>query len=121
MQLFSGRVRWVLIFWMFVISAISYLDRVNISIAGGSIAKEFGLDNIQLGWVFSAFVLGYALFQAPGGRLAAKAAYVDADLLFCPVDLAAVREARRTWLFKRDERPEAIWRSLERIVRVPED
>jgi len=70
MQLFSGRVRWVLIFWMFVISAISYLDRVNISIAGGSIAKEFGLDNIQLGWVFSAFVLGYALFQAPGGRLA---------------------------------------------------
>jgi MFS transporter, ACS family, glucarate transporter len=28
------------------------------------------LSNVQLGWVFSAFVLGYALFQAPGGRLA---------------------------------------------------
>jgi len=64
---------------------------------------------------------GGSFVYAPGGRLAAKAAYVDADLLFCPVDLAAVREARRTWLFKRDERPEAIWRSLERIVRVPED
>ena len=55
---------------MFAISAIAYLDRVNISIAGSSIQNEFGLDNIQLGWVFSSFVLGYALFQAPGGRLA---------------------------------------------------
>jgi MFS transporter, ACS family, glucarate transporter len=70
MELLRGRVRWVLIFWMFIISAVAYLDRVNISIAGRSIAQEFGLDNIRLGWVFSAFVAGYALFQAPGGRLA---------------------------------------------------
>jgi ACS family glucarate transporter-like MFS transporter len=69
-NLFRGRVRWLLIFWMFAISAVAYLDRVNISIAGHAIAQEFRLDNIQLGWVFSAFVLGYALFQAPGGRLA---------------------------------------------------
>jgi ACS family glucarate transporter-like MFS transporter len=55
---------------MFAISAIAYLDRVNMSIAGSIIQKEFGLDNIQLGWIFSSFVLGYALFQAPGGRLA---------------------------------------------------
>jgi ACS family glucarate transporter-like MFS transporter len=55
---------------MFAISAIAYLDRVNISIAGGAIKQEFGLDNLRLGWVFSAFVAGYALFQAPGGRLA---------------------------------------------------
>ncbi len=62
--------RWLLIFWIFVISAIAYLDRVNISIAGGSIKTEFHLDNVHLGWVFSAFILGYALFQAPAGRLA---------------------------------------------------
>ncbi len=70
MTLFQGRLRWVLIFWMFAISAIAYLDRVNISIAGSSIEREFGLEHVRLGWVFSAFVLGYALFQAPGGRLA---------------------------------------------------
>lgn len=62
--------RWALIGWMFAISAIAYLDRVNISIAGHAIQQEFHLDNVQLGWVFSAFVAGYALFQAPGGRLA---------------------------------------------------
>lgn len=69
-NLFQGRVRWLLVFWMFVMSAIAYLDRVNISIAGKVLANEFKLDNVQLGWIFSSFVLGYALFQAPGGRLA---------------------------------------------------
>jgi len=64
------RIRWLLIFWMFTISAISYLDRVNISIASSFIQKEFHLNNVQFGWVFSAFALGYALFQAAGGRLA---------------------------------------------------
>jgi ACS family glucarate transporter-like MFS transporter len=63
-------VRWLLIAWLFGISAIAYLDRVNVSIAGQAIKNEFHLDNIQLGWVFSAFVLGYALLQAPAGRIA---------------------------------------------------
>jgi ACS family glucarate transporter-like MFS transporter len=62
-------VRWLLVWWLFIVSAVAYLDRVNIAIAGQSIAKEFHLNNTQLGWVFSAFVLGYALFQAPAGRI----------------------------------------------------
>lgn len=66
----STGIRWILIAWIFVIAAIACLDRVNISIAGQFIAREFHLSNIQLGWVFSAFVAGYALFQAPGGWLA---------------------------------------------------
>jgi ACS family glucarate transporter-like MFS transporter len=55
---------------MFFVSAIAYLDRVNLSIAGSAIEKEFHLTDIQLGYILSAFVLGYALFQAPGGRIA---------------------------------------------------
>ncbi len=66
----ASRIRWLLIFWIFLVSAVSYLDRVNISIAGRSIAQEFHLSNIQLGGVFSAFVLGYAAAQAPAGWLA---------------------------------------------------
>jgi ACS family glucarate transporter-like MFS transporter len=62
-----SRVRWLLTSWIFVVSAVAYLDRVNISVAGQAISREFGLSNIQLGWVFSAFVGGYALFQTPGG------------------------------------------------------
>jgi ACS family glucarate transporter-like MFS transporter len=64
------RVRWFLVFWLFVLSAVSYLDRVNISIAGGSIVDAYHLTDVQLGKVFSALVAGYALFQTVGGRLA---------------------------------------------------
>src|SRR5271157_5623881 len=70
MTIFRGRLRWVLIFWMFAISAIAYLDRVNISIAVDFIEREFKVDDPHFGLVFSAFGIGYALFQAPGGRLA---------------------------------------------------
>lgn len=70
LKLMDGRLRWVLIFWMFLMSAIAFLDRVNVSIAGQAIQKDFELSNVQLGYVFSAFLVGYALFQAPGGRLA---------------------------------------------------
>ena len=66
----QGRVRWILIVWIFIVSSVAYLDRVNISIASHYIVKEYHLSNIQLGYIFSAFVLGYALFQAPGGRVA---------------------------------------------------
>jgi ACS family glucarate transporter-like MFS transporter len=69
-MLFKDKLRWVLIFWTFLMSSIAYLDRVNLSIAGGVIQKDYGLTNIQLGYIFSAFSIGYALFQAPGGRLA---------------------------------------------------
>jgi ACS family glucarate transporter-like MFS transporter len=62
--------RWLLVVWIAVIGAISYLDRVNISIAGHNIAQEFQLSNPQLGWVFSAFTIGYMLCQIPGGWLA---------------------------------------------------
>jgi ACS family glucarate transporter-like MFS transporter len=66
----TSHIRWFLVFWLFVLSAVSYLDRVNISIAGGSIAEAYHLSDVQLGKVFSAMLIGYALFQTVGGRLA---------------------------------------------------
>ncbi len=68
----SGRVRWFLVFWLFVLGAVSYLDRVNIAIAGSALAEEYHLSQVQLGSIFSAFLIGYALFQTPCGWLADK-------------------------------------------------
>lgn len=68
----TSQIRWVLIFWLFVLSAVAFLDRVNISIAGPQLESDYHFSKIQLGWIFSAFLAGYALFQAPGGRLADK-------------------------------------------------
>jgi ACS family glucarate transporter-like MFS transporter len=69
-QLPASCVRWLLISWLFVLSAVAFLDRVNISIAGSSIAAEYHLSNVQLGSIFSAFLLGYAFFQSIAGWLA---------------------------------------------------
>ncbi len=66
----SSHVRWFLLFWLFVLSAVSFLDRVNISIASNSIVETYGFTNIQLGYIFSSLLAGYALFQTVGGRLA---------------------------------------------------
>lgn len=63
-------VRWFLVFWLFVLSAVAYLDRVNLSIASAKLSEEFAISNIRLGFVFSAFLFGYALCQTPAGWLA---------------------------------------------------
>jgi ACS family glucarate transporter-like MFS transporter len=68
----STRVRFFLAFWLFVISGVAFLDRTNISIAGLQISSEYGLGNQRLGWIFSAFLIGYAGFQLPAGWLATR-------------------------------------------------
>src|SRR5437773_613802 len=66
----SSHVRWFLVFWLFILSSVAFLDRVNIATAGDSLAAAYHFSNVELGWVFSFFVIGYALFQAVGGWLA---------------------------------------------------
>src|SRR2546428_8275211 len=64
-----SRTRWKILALLATISIITYVDRVNIAVAGRQIMPAFGLTQLQMGYVFSAFVLGYALFQIPGGWL----------------------------------------------------
>ena len=66
------KVRATLTVFIFLLAAISYLDRTNISIAGVKLMPEFGLSNQELGYVISAFLAGYGLFQIPGGWLAKR-------------------------------------------------
>ena len=68
----KSRVRYLLIMLIFVVSAVVYIDRSNISIAGTYLAADYHISKIQLGWVFSAFLLGYAAFQIPAGWVVGK-------------------------------------------------
>ena len=52
---------------LFFLSFVTYLDRVNISVAGVPLAHQFGFSRVQLGTIFSGFLLGYTLFQIPAG------------------------------------------------------
>jgi MFS transporter, ACS family, glucarate transporter len=49
------------------LAAITYLDRVTISVTRPYIARDLGLSATQMGYVFSAFYVAYALFEIPTG------------------------------------------------------
>lgn len=50
-----------------LLAAVTYLDRVCISVTSGQIQQDLGLDTVQMGFVFSAFYLAYAAFEIPSG------------------------------------------------------
>jgi MFS family permease len=66
--------------------AINYIDRGNVSVAAPLIQRDFGLDPVQLGELFSVFFAAYALMQLPAGilvdRLNLKWLYVAAFVLW---------------------------------------
>jgi ACS family glucarate transporter-like MFS transporter len=50
------------------LSMITYLDRVAVASAAGSIVQALGLQSVaDLKWAFTAFALAYALFEVPTG------------------------------------------------------
>jgi ACS family glucarate transporter-like MFS transporter len=61
--------RWLILAMLFGICVVTYIDRVNISVAARQMMPALGLTDIQMGQIFSAFVIGYALCQIPGGWL----------------------------------------------------
>jgi ACS family glucarate transporter-like MFS transporter len=62
--------RFLLIFGAFIVSVLMWVDRACISAAKSDIARDLQFSDQQMGWVMSAFALGYALFQVPSGKLA---------------------------------------------------
>jgi MFS family permease len=65
----SSRKEIVVVALMIAFSVMSYFDRTIMSIAGPQIMKEFDLSVTQMGSVYSAFVLSYAIMMIPGGQV----------------------------------------------------
>lgn len=66
------------------------------------------------------FAGGSFIFN-PAGELLAKASYVDNDFLVQDINLSDIREVRKKWPYKRDDKPEVILEALKRIVSKYED
>lgn len=66
------KIRWLMIWLVFVIAVVSYIDRTNLSIAAPRISAELGLNPAQMGFILSAFFWTYALMQLPAGLLVDK-------------------------------------------------
>jgi MFS family permease len=61
------RVRYGVLGFACALSMITYLDRVCFATVAPHIGEEFALSKQQLGWLFTAFALAYAIFEVPSG------------------------------------------------------
>ena len=61
---------WPIVAMLCATATAGYMCRVNVSTAAPLLMEEFGLSQIEMGRIFSAFLLGYALFQIPSGMIA---------------------------------------------------
>jgi ACS family glucarate transporter-like MFS transporter len=61
------RVRWRIFGFLFAFGCVAYLQQKSLTIAAERMMPDLGISQMQLGWLEWAFVLGYAVFQLPGG------------------------------------------------------
>lgn len=69
-QRLPTRRRWFMLSLLLIATIINYIDRVNISIAAPFMAKDLGLDKMEMGLIFSAFAWTYAIALVPAGFIA---------------------------------------------------
>ena len=63
------RARAKVIALLFSLFALTYLDRVCISVAGPRMQDDLHIDPVRWGWVTGAFAIAYCLFEIPTGAL----------------------------------------------------
>ena len=82
----TTKTRYFVVFLLFVVTAINYMDRANLAIAGSKIQGEFALSATQLGLLFSMFTWTYAASQIPVGylldRIGSRVLYGSAILVW---------------------------------------
>jgi sugar phosphate permease len=65
----GGWVRWAVAVMVGGLAFVSYVERMNISIAAEQMMPDLSLSKIEMGHIFSSFLVGYAIFQVPAGKI----------------------------------------------------
>ncbi len=65
----------IVLLLLVLISVITFLDRINITMASQDIMTALGLSESQWGWVLSVFTISYGLMQVPLGVWGDKRGY----------------------------------------------
>jgi ACS family glucarate transporter-like MFS transporter len=63
-------VRWRLIAILMAFAALSHFHRQSLPSVVGAVMRDCGFTETGMGWVYSAFLLGYVLFMVAGGWFA---------------------------------------------------
>jgi MFS transporter, ACS family, glucarate transporter len=79
-RLRATRIRWRIFSFLFGFGFLAYVQQKTITVAAERMMPELGLTQFQISLLEQAFVLGYAIFQLPGGligqRLGARRTFV---------------------------------------------
>jgi ACS family glucarate transporter-like MFS transporter len=62
-----SRVRWRIFAFLFGFGFLAYVQQKSLTVAAERMMPDLGLSQLQIGWLEQAFVLGYGIFQMPGG------------------------------------------------------
>lgn len=63
------RIRSLVIALLFAFAFTGYVQRSSVSVAAERMMPELGLSQVQIGWLFTAFLITYAVFQIPGALI----------------------------------------------------
>src|SRR4051812_39909064 len=66
-EMTASRYRWFIVFLLFAITAVNYIDRAALSYAIPAIQRDLGLSLATTGAILGAFGLGYAITTLGGG------------------------------------------------------
>ena len=73
-------IRWRIFSFLFGFGFLAYVQQKTITVAAEPMMPALGLSQLQISYIEQAFVLGYAVFQLPGGiigqRLGARLTFV---------------------------------------------
>lgn len=72
-----------LVLLLMAAASMGYICRVAITVVAPGIMHDFGLSQTQMGTVFSAFLVGYTVFQVPSGWLADRISARRIFLVLC--------------------------------------
>ena len=63
------KARYIVLLLLILLSIITYMDRICISVLAAPMQQSLGISKGGWGWVISAFLIGYSLFEIPSGGL----------------------------------------------------
>jgi len=72
-----------LVLLLMAAASVGYVCRVAVTVVAPNMMRDFGLTQTQMGTVFSAFLVGYTLFQVPSGGLADRVSARRIFLFLC--------------------------------------
>lgn len=61
----SRHIRYRVVAFTVALAGVTYLDRISIGVLAPSIMRDLHITQLQMGFVFAAFTLAYALFEIP--------------------------------------------------------